>query len=244
MDTTFWGPPAWVLLHSIAFNYVPNELNRETYRLFFENLQNILPCIYCRASYIEYISYVPISQFLDSSKELSLWLYQIHNLVNDKLRKQGLIKWQDPSFEEIYKRYSDSNDAIDRCQLRCHSIMGWNFLYCIGFVFPENGRTAAQTSHYNGYYIFFNTLAKVLPKKGGYNDMYNRYLQENSILDNLESRDKLKKWIYNLEITINNTQKVNCDEFAKIEDEIELYRAGCDGLKGDLKPTCRRILKK
>ena len=244
MDTTFWGPPAWVLLHSIAFNYVPNELNRETYQIFFENLQNILPCIYCRASYIEYISYEPISQHLDNSKDLSLWLYKIHNLVNDKLRKQGLIKWQDPSFEEVYKRYSDSNEAIDRCQLRCHSIMGWNFLYCIAFVFPENGRTAAQTSHYSGYYTFFNTLANVLPYKGGYQDIYKEYLHANPILEYLESREDIKKWIYNLEITVNNKFKVKCDEFSKIENDIENYRAGCDSIKSDTKPTCRRILKK
>lgn len=244
MDTTFWGPPAWILLHTIAYNYIPNELNRETYRLFFENLQNILPCIYCRASYIEYISYEPISLYLDSSKNLSLWLYKIHNLVNNKLRKQGLIKWQDPPFEEVYNRYSIANDNIDRCQSRCQSIMGWNFLYCIAFVFPENGRSAAQTSHYNGYYTFFNTLSNVLPKKGGYQDIYNQYIQQYPILENLETRYKLKKWIYNLEIIVDKKQKVKCDEFAKIEDEIENYRAGCDSVKSDLKPTCRRVLKK
>jgi hypothetical protein len=243
MDTTFWGPPAWILLHTIAYNYVPTELNKETYRLFFENLQNILPCIYCRASYIEYISYEPIKLHLDSSKDLSLWLYKIHNLVNDKLRSQNLLKWENPSFEDIYKRYSDANEAIERCQTRCQSIMGWNFLYCIAFVFPENGRTEAQTSHYNGYHTFFNTLAQVLPEKGGYQDMYNQYLKKYPILEYLESREKLKKWIYNLESVLNNKLKIKCEEFAKIEDEIENYRAGCDSIKSDLKPTCRRIFK-
>jgi hypothetical protein len=182
--------------------------------------------------------------YLDSSKELSFWLYKIHNLVNDKLRKQGLIKWKDPSFEDVYNRYTDANHTIDKCQSRCKSIMGWNFLYCIAFVFPENGRSAAQTSHYNGYYTFFNTLSNVLPEKGGYRDIYNQYLQTYSILEYLESRQKLKKWIYNLEIIVNNKQKVKCDEFIKIEDEIENYRAGCDSVKSDLKPTCRRVLKK
>jgi hypothetical protein len=243
MDTTFWGPPAWILLHTIAFNYVPSEINRETYRLFFENLQNILPCIYCRASYIEYISKENITKYLNSSKDLSLWLYNIHNLVNSKLRSQGLITWQNPTFEDIYKRYSDSNEAIDRCQTRYQSIMGWNFLYCIAFIFPENGRIDSQTAHYNGYYIFFNKLADVLPEKGGYRTIYKTYLDNNPILEYLEEREKLKKWVYNLEITMNHSLTIKCDKFAKIEDEIEQYRAGCGGIKDDNKPTCRRILK-
>jgi len=244
MDTTFWGPPAWILLHTIAYNYVPSELNKETYQLFFENLQNILPCIYCRASYIEYISHEPISQYLNSAKDLSLWLYKIHNLVNGKLRSQKLIKWENPSFEDIYKRYSDANASIEKCRIRCQSIMGWNLLYCIAFVFAENGRIDAQTSHYNGYFMFFNTLADVLPNKGGYRDIYSAYLHDNPILEYLESREKLKKWVYNLETTMNHKLALKCDEFAKIEDEIEQYRAGCDSVKSDFKPTCRRILKK
>lgn len=243
MDTTFWGPPAWVLLHTIAYNYIPSDVNKETYKLFFENLQNILPCIYCRASYIEYISYEPITLHLNNSKDLSLWLYKIHNLVNNKLRNQGLLKWENPTFDEIYKKYTEEQDNIDKCTIKSKSIMGWNFLYCVAFVFPENGRSIAQTSHYNGYYVFFNTLGKVLPEKGGYRDTYNKYLQEYPILKYLESRDELKKWIYNLEITISEKLKLKCDEFLKIEDEIENYRAGCSAIKSDNKQTCRRILK-
>ena len=91
---------------------------------------------------------------------------------------------------------------------------------------------------------FFNTLSHVLPYKGGYQDIYKEYLQANPILDYLESREDIKKWIYNLEITVNNKFKVKCDEFSKIEDDIENYRAGCDSIKSDTKPTCRRILKK
>ena len=244
MDTTFWGPPAWILLHNIAFNYVPTDINREIYKIFFENLQNILPCIYCRVSYIEYISYEPIENYLNSSKDLSLWLYKIHNLVNNKLRNQGLLKWENPTFDEIYKKYSDELENIDKCLIRCKSIMGWNFLYCVAFVFPENGRTEAQTSHYNGYFTFFNILGKVLPLKGEYSETYNIYLQEYPILKYLESREELKKWIYNLEITMSNKFKLKCDDFLKIEDEIENYRAGCGGSKSDLKPTCRRDFKK
>lgn len=244
MDTTFWGPPAWILLHTIAYNYIPSDVNRETYKIFFENLQNILPCIYCRSSYIEYISYEPIILYLDSSKNLCLWLYKIHNLVNNKLRNQGLLKWENPTFEEIYKKYSDEQENIDKCLIRSKSIMGWNFLYCIAFVFPENGRTDAQTSHYNGYYTFFNTLGNVLPIKGEYKETYNSYLGKKPIIKCLESREELKKWIYNLEITINNKLKLKCDEFVKIEDEIENYRAGCGGNKSDNKPTCRRDFKK
>jgi hypothetical protein len=243
MDTRFWGPPAWILLHTIAYNYVPNEINREIYALFFENLKNVLPCIYCRASYTEYISLEPIQKYLNSSKDLSLWLYKIHNLVNNKLRSQGLINWEDPSFESVYKKYSDENDSIDKCRSRYQSIMGWNFLYCIVFVYAEHGVETALTSYYNGYIIFFNKLGDVLPEKGGYRNIYNMYLKDNPILDYLKNRELLKKWIYNLEKYMNHILKLKCDDFLKIEDEIENYRAGCGGKNKDTKPTCRRIKK-
>lgn len=243
MDTRFWGPSAWVLLHTIAYNYEPSEINRKQYRLFFENLKNVLPCIYCRASYTEYFEKIPIDRYLDNSKDLSYWMYQIHNLVNDKLRGQGLISWRDPSFDEIYERYTAMNYGLDLCKARDQSIMAWKFLYCVAFVYAELGKDVAQTSHYNGYYVFFNILGDVLPKKGNYNTIYSNFLVANPVLPNLDSRERLKNWLYNLEKSMDNQQNIQCQSFNDIEKEIEMYRAGCGGIQKDLKPTCRRLRK-
>jgi len=132
---------------------------------------------------------------------------------------------------------------MDKCNSRYQSIMGWNFLYCIAFVYAEYGIETALTSYYNGYNIFFNKLGDVLPEKGAYRNIYSKYLKENPIVESLKNRELLKKWIYNLEKYVNNIFRLNCDDFAKIEDDIEQYRAGCGGKQKDLKPTCRRISK-
>lgn len=242
MDTRFWGPPAWILLHTLAFNYEPKY--KDEYNIFFSNLQYVLPCIYCRVSYIEYIESLPISLHLSSRDEIFSWLYQIHNKVNDKLRSQGLLDKADPTLTEVEERFYKIYNNIDKCKTNNDSIMGWNFLYCVAFLFPEDGLYNATTCQYNGYCIFFTYLGKILPEKGGLRKIYNDYYQQNSIVNALITREKLKEWVYGLEQKINENFKLQCKSLTEIEEEIENYRAGCGGPNKDLKPTCRKEKKK
>jgi len=242
MDTRFWGPPAWILLHSLAYTYKP-EL-ADFYKLFFGNLKYVLPCIYCRASFTEYTEILPIDNFLNSKDDFFKWLYNIHNMVNGKLRGQGLIQWDDPTFESIQEKYKNMIEGIELCKTRDQSIMGWNFLYCIAFVYPEDGSNTAQTSHYHGYITFFNMLAKILPLEGEYRYYYNEYIKQNSIIEALKCRETLKIWVYHLEKFMDKNLNHKCKTFGEIENLIESYRAGCGGLKKDSKPTCRRIVEK
>lgn len=239
MDTRFWGPPAWILLHTLAYHYKP-EL-KDYYMIFFGNLKYVLPCIYCRASFTEYTEILPIDGSLKSRDQFFEWLYKIHNMVNDKLRGQGLIQWMNPKYEDIVSKYKNIALGLKDCKTRDQSIMGWNFLYCIAFVYPEKGVETSLTSHYHGYISFFNSLANILPEDGGYRQIYKDYLVKNPILKSLTCREKLKLWVYNLEKTFNDFQKVQCIDFSNIEELIEGYRAGCGGTKKDKQPTCRKI---
>ena len=241
MDTRFWGPPAWILLHTLAYNYNPNLA--EYYKLFFGNLKYVLPCIYCRASFTEYTEALPIDNSLDSREQFFKWLYNIHNMVNDKLRGQGLIKWKNPDLLSIEDKYKNIVQGISQCRTREQSIMGWNFLYCIAFVYPNEGAKTAQSSHYHGYITFFNLLAKILPEESGYRYYYSKYLMDNPILKSLECRETLKVWVYRLEKFMDENLNHNCKSFNDIEELIESYRAGCGGIKKDEKPTCRRIIE-
>ena len=38
-----------------------------------------------RESYKDFVKILPIEKFLNSRKDLCLWLYKIHNMVNEKL---------------------------------------------------------------------------------------------------------------------------------------------------------------
>ena len=103
MDTKFWGKNLWVGLHSIAHNYDSSKHDPESYKQFFYYLGEVLPCIHCRNSYKEFFKILPIEPYLESN-QLHRWVYDIHNMVNQKLRDQGNIL-RDPSFEEVYDRY-------------------------------------------------------------------------------------------------------------------------------------------
>jgi hypothetical protein len=110
MMTKIWGPPGWLFLHCITFGYpyVINMNKKEHVvrmhktRDFFRNISYVLPCKYCRNSYIEFMKEIPIEYFLKSRKDLTFWLYKMHNKVNNKL---GVPDCNIPSFEEVQKRY-------------------------------------------------------------------------------------------------------------------------------------------
>ncbi len=96
MDTRFWGPSGWRLLHLASFQKKDIELQK--LRTFFSLVPYILPCKFCRASFTDYILVDPIPQTLQN---FPTWLYRIHNRVNGKLREQKLITTADPKWPEI-----------------------------------------------------------------------------------------------------------------------------------------------
>ncbi len=110
MMTNVWGPPGWVFLHSITMGY-PNKINlknpehlqrMKSMKLFFNHLQHVLPCRYCRESYGDFIKHRPIDTSLLSRKQLAKWFYDIHNMVNNKL---GINECEIPTFKEFYDKY-------------------------------------------------------------------------------------------------------------------------------------------
>lgn len=107
MNTKFWGPPGWKFLHTLTFNYPinPSEKQKKLYKTYFELTGDILPCKYCRQSYKKFIKKLPIDDYLNCREDIIKWLYNIHNMVNDKLRKQGNMIPQDPSIKNFCKKY-------------------------------------------------------------------------------------------------------------------------------------------
>ena len=138
MDTRFWGPSGWRLLHLITFTYEPSQ-SKEV-RQFFELLPYVLPCKFCRRSLGEYMEEDPLEPALASRKTLSEWLYRIHNKVNAKLRGQGLPTAPDPSFASVKKEYES------RLAAGCSGTQfeGWEFLFSIAenHPFSRGGRNS------------------------------------------------------------------------------------------------------
>jgi hypothetical protein len=68
MDTRYWGPSGWKLLHSISFSY--SEKLKNKYKDFFNVVAFVLPCKHCRKSYSEYIIDDPVQ--VDSKNDFCL----------------------------------------------------------------------------------------------------------------------------------------------------------------------------
>ena len=133
MDTRFWGPPAWKLLHSIAATYEPAQ-QRKSVAEFLEILPYILPCKYCRSSLTAHYKALPYDGELDTREHLERWLYHLHGLVNNTLRKQGQTISADPSFRDVQGRGTE---------LAAGSFPAWDFLFSVAYIYPPQTREVA-----------------------------------------------------------------------------------------------------
>jgi len=241
MDTRFWGRDGWKLLHSIAYSYneVINKVNedKETdvkyYKTFFKSIQYVLPCIYCRRSYKKYITEHPFPKEL-TQKELTKWLYTIHNCVNDKLRKQDYAIESDSSLKEVDKYYENYVKKIN-------CMIGFDFIYCILFNYDH---TTVSDCRKKGYVQFFDSLQYILPNdkiRKIYQEFLKRYPIEECVYSKSSSKSsspsqnelgcpKLKRWGYKLEKTMNE----KCCSYKERCEKIEKYRV--DKCVGE---TCR-----
>ncbi len=135
MDTRFWGPSGWKLLHTITFEYTPSSYNDIVYTNFFETLPYILPCKFCRASLTDYYKEYPFKTHDVLTKDINLkkWLYNIHNCVNDKLRKQGLNPSPDPKYADVKKLYEE----LIKCDWKQQLSTYWDFLFAVAYNHPK-----------------------------------------------------------------------------------------------------------
>jgi hypothetical protein len=88
--TRLWGPSGWLFLHCVTFGYPfkidpnnPEHLEKQNdYYRFFYYLGKVLPCKYCRNSYMDFFAKNSPMSKLGTRKDLSKWLYDVHNLVS------------------------------------------------------------------------------------------------------------------------------------------------------------------
>lgn len=103
--TKIWGPPLWTSLHCISFGYPiePSDEHKKNYKDFFANLGNVLPCRYCRESYLEFIKEegsILNDEVMENRETFTKWFYNLHNKVNKKLGMDYGI-----TYEDVKKKY-------------------------------------------------------------------------------------------------------------------------------------------
>ena len=103
MLTTVWGPAMWHSLHTISFNYPvkPTQKEKKDYRRFVLNLQNVLPCRYCRENLKRNFKAHPLKMCdMKDRDSFSRYIYKLHEVVNKMLgKKSGL------SYCDVRERY-------------------------------------------------------------------------------------------------------------------------------------------
>jgi hypothetical protein len=97
MRTTYWGPNAWNFLFVSILGTYPEKINnndknhiriKKEFKNLFNSLGYIMPCIYCRDSYKQFIKEMPVENSMSGRIELFTWLYNLKDKVNNKLIKQ------------------------------------------------------------------------------------------------------------------------------------------------------------
>ena len=254
MDTRFWGPSGWRLLHSITFAYNPSK-DKTNARIVFEMLPFVLPCKFCRTSLTEYMDTYPLEPALESSALLSKWLWNIHNSVNAKLREQSLPVENDPPFEKVKEMYTDIlNSGCSQTEF-----LGWDFLFSIAYLHPMSkaakisvpmpGSPACDTIHtlkeknrWNCltpeerlplYVKFWKHIGRLLP----FPSWRKSWLKDK--LSNLETRDGTVKWLWKTRCRMENDLKLlNRCKYSSLCKTLKMHRSGCS--KSKRARTCRK----
>lgn len=98
MLTSIWGPSIWHFLHTISFNYPvhPTAENKKHYRDFVLNLENILPCKYCRINLEKNFKVLPLRmEDMKNRDSFSRYVYNLHETVNKMLKKKSGLTYED-----------------------------------------------------------------------------------------------------------------------------------------------------
>ena len=253
MDTRFWGPSGWRLLHLITFAYEPSQA--ADLREFFSMLPYVLPCKFCRQSLSEYYEKEPLEPALASSQTLSRWLWRVHNLVNGKLRGQGLLKSSNPPFTSVKKIYEE------RIAAGCirTEFEGWDFLFSIAenHPFSQSAKnslpiqapagapdTPEMRNRYNTmkpderftfYKRFWNSIGGALPFKE-WREAWD------SCADGVvgKGRAETLKNLWQVRCCLEKRlELVNRDEFGSLCKRLANHRSGCG--KRKRAKTCRKV---
>lgn len=220
MDTRFWGPSGWQLFHLVTINAPPNAV-----RHVMDDMPNVLPCKFCRASTAEFVAAHP------PTKPYAKWLYEIHNKVNDKLRRQCaddeavICPDPDPTFEEVKAMYS---------AMKPTAVPGRDFLMAVAYNFPATPDPRDMSTQRE----FLHHLADAYPFDE-FRSVVQSYIKAREPV--LTSQKTYTKWMYGLMKELSATAKTPIKTYRGYMAHLAYYKSGCTRktYKGK---TCRRVV--
>lgn len=106
--TKLWGEPTWQSLHAFTYGYPlePTDEQKYWYKTHFTSLGHVLPCRYCRESYLKFITNGETAltdKVLENRDNLTSWLKRVHDAVNNKLEISYAVDKND--LDEKYESF-------------------------------------------------------------------------------------------------------------------------------------------
>jgi len=257
MDTRFWGPSGWRLLHLIAADSL-SDCRKTAVKKWFGLLEYVLPCKYCRASFHDYMEIQPLTDFIISTPEtFSRWLYDIHNRVNGKLRGQGLLTTPDPSWPSIHKFYKELH--ADLC--KGSPLLGWDFMTSVAYTTPDRKTKSKPMPDYedhgpltyekrNRYNLltraerlsaqseWWALIPSILPCKA-WRQAWNRGLEVAGPPPLQKGREAVMRWMWRVEESVCDGLKCPTphSSLPALTEEVSAFESGCGSSKKG--KTCR-----
>lgn len=245
MDTRYWGPSGWQLLHLIAA--------KGAYKTFWKTIPFILPCKFCRASLSTFYKELP-----PPTNNQDTWFYNIHNKVNNKLRSQGQTVAPDPSKEKVLEYYNSMLNG------GCTKIFfpGWEFLFSIADNHPyctpskpmpdapkEPLKTIEEKNRYNlltpnervaQLKAFWTLLPDALPFQE-WKTSWKKHM--GPIQEAIKNRRSAKSWLWKIKCGLeSDLEQLGNTTFNGLCKQVAKHRSGCSTSKKA--KTCRKILSK
>ena len=213
IDTRYWGPSGWQLIHYIAFN----AKHPQQYLL---GIKDILPCKFCRESTTKFTHELPMM------KDTGKWSYELHNKVNHKLRTQCkddpavINPGPDPAFEDVKHKYETMKLS--------GNILGRDFLFSIAANYPKEPEEQDMATQRT----FLKQLAEVYPVD------FSAYLDQHPA--DLDTKKAYMKWMYGLLTFLAPKFRSTLPTYNGYVQRVMYYTSGCERktYKGK---TCRRL---
>jgi len=245
MDTRYWGPSGWSLLHLIATTKTKNEVVE-----FLETLPFVLPCKFCRASLSKYYKELPLSGI----DHLDRWMYQIHNKVNGKLRKQGQAIPPNPPFSKVQKIYQEKFES--GCTRT--DFPGWEFLFSIAKCHPLSGekstpiqdappletlKTDLEKNEWNVLepekrYTYWVRFWKALPDALPFQEWRTSWTKHGMKAERTSKEMVRSLWRLRCAFE-NDLELLNKTTYSSLCRDLSLHKSGCS--KKLRAKTCRRL---
>jgi hypothetical protein len=177
MISTRWQQLTWYIFHKISLNY--NDLYRNEYIQFFENVKVIIPCRICRNHYIQNVSKenMKINDNINHERIFN-WTIDLHNLVNKLNHKK---QWDYDMARNYYEKMNFNNHFL---------------LYFINDYIRTNFRKGPEKT--NALLNMINTLPYLYPNENIRNKLID-FRQKFEI-----NRDNLKHWLKTFLIIIKS----------------------------------------